>query len=143
MKTELKIFDLTRSASWDEIKKAYRQKMKKCHPDLQGSDSSKIDSANKESQDVNAAYEKLKMCLSQTGKFICPVMTFIKRPSAPSDLDSGKTNIIDFFKPKDIQTSTQSGSGVGFLFNLAAITLWLGVLFAGTVKAVEYFGAMH
>lgn len=143
MKRELRLLNLTRSASWDEIKKAYREKMKRCHPDLQGGDSERVESANKESQDVNVAFEKLKMCLSQTGRFICPILTAIGRQAPSQEVELGKTNIVDFFKSKSIQKEVKKQSTFAFLFNTIAILLWLGVLFALTVKGVEYFQQMY
>ena len=49
------ILGVSRSASMDEIKKAYRKKAKECHPDLHPDDPN----ANARMQQVNEAYDML------------------------------------------------------------------------------------
>jgi len=144
MKTEFNILEITRSASWDEIKKAYRDKMKQSHPDLNCENTMMVQQANQKSKDINAAYSKLKSCLSQTGRFICPTFDFKKTASKPKPnepMDLHRTNVADFFKPRDIVAEAEAEriSWGSVCFNLFLIALWAGVLILGTIKGMSYF----
>lgn len=139
MKTEFNLLNLTKSASWDDIKKAYREKMKENHPDLNCENTMMIQQANNKSKDINAAYSKLKSCLSQTGRFICPSFTIKKKEHQQDDIDPCKTNVADFFKPRNAVVYESQISWGSVFFNVFLIALWGCVLVLGTIRGLEYF----
>lgn len=66
----LKDLDLTISAKWDEIKKAYREQMKACHPDLHQNDGTQMIRVKvEEAKKINAAFGELKKFVTETGSF--------------------------------------------------------------------------
>ena len=66
---QVKETDLTTSAQWDEIKKAYREHMKACHPELQPSDGTQLVRVTVEEAHVDAAHGELKRFVTDTGSF--------------------------------------------------------------------------
>ena len=52
--------DLKPGASFDDVKRAYRELAKVWHPDRFGNDKKLLDRANSKLGEINAAYERLK-----------------------------------------------------------------------------------
>lgn len=62
-KDPYEILDVSKNANFNEIKKKYRELVKKYHPDIlmgQGANDSVIREGTKKLQEINAAYEKLR-----------------------------------------------------------------------------------
>ena len=56
-----KILEIEKTATDDEVKKAYRKMVKKYHPDkLQGLGEEHLKGANEKFQSIQSAYEKIK-----------------------------------------------------------------------------------
>jgi len=62
-KSDYEVLGLKEGASWDEVKKAYRDLVKKYHPDIlmgKGESESIVSEGTKKLQEINVAYENLK-----------------------------------------------------------------------------------
>ena len=68
MRDPYKVLGVSKNASDDEIKKAYRELVKKYHPDNYDANNPLRDLANEKMQEVNEAYDKIQELRSNSGK---------------------------------------------------------------------------
>ena len=68
MKDPYKILGVSKNASDEEIKRAYRELVKKYHPDNYDANNPLRDLANEKMQEINEAYDKIQALRSKSGK---------------------------------------------------------------------------
>ncbi len=68
MKDPYKVLGVSKNASDDEIKAAYRELVKKYHPDNYGADNPLRELANEKMQEVNEAYDEIQKIRANSGK---------------------------------------------------------------------------
>lgn len=145
---QVKETELNTSAQWDEIKKAYREHMKACHPELQPSDGTQLVRVKVEEAHVDA-YGELKKFVTDTGSFYAIPEEVVeahlqnKKRAAEYEAQTRASVVPLTISPASTEMSGESENRIWAkeLFNASAAFLCFVVLFVvafqtGVVAAV-------